>query len=774
MQRSLALSPLGLAALVALAGAVGSAGCAEQRVQGPPPSESTARSGPLGPQAPPMPFPALAGSAPADPGPTLLPAGPEGVPLGAPAALPRAWIEAVRLERWAEAAAQIDALPDADRARPEMRYVRARAAVGSGDGGKAVSLLAGLEPQLPLLADDIPRWRAEAELAAGPYADAAAYFAKSARPRDLAKAAVAYDKAGDTASALRSADLAVAAAARGKSAREEASARMVRARLRQSKTGDAAAEPDYRWVATHVPGSADGRAAADALEKMKRPLSPKEKLQSVDGLVDSGSPEAAAEIERMGKAPELLHARAMALYKARDYPEAAKAFQAAAKAPGKNGQEAEDWFYAARSMARADRDEDAIKAYLSVATRYKKSSYAEKAQYLAARLYLQGGRFKEAAKAYTAYLSAYKKGSSREDAEYERSLAWLSSGDPKAARKSLADQARRAGGEDSAKLHELEGVAAFRAGDPAAAIALWTEIARAIPLSWAAQTSRARLVGAGAPVPPLIEPAQERGAGKLEMKLPPAPSLLASIGLDGDAEARLAAAEREISAPYAGREGEALCGVYGLLSRAKRRYRVGINAVGLASLMRAPSESERWTWECLYPQPFAAGVRPLEDQHGLPKGLLHALMRQESAFDPAIVSPASAVGLMQLMPSTAKQAASEIAVDFDPDRLTSPDFNLKIGAFYIAKLLKMFQGQVALAAAAYNAGPKAVSHWLEAGVDNELDLWVARIPFDETRIYVARVAQNLARYQWLQGGEGAVAPLSLVIPAGAKAPPDAY
>ena len=158
----------------------------------------------------------------------------------------------------------------------------------------------------------------------------------------------------------------------------------------------------------------------------------------------------------------------------------------------------------------------------------------------------------------------------------------------------------------------------------------------------------------------------------------------------------------------------------------------------------------------------------------MPNGLLHALMRQESAFDPAIISPASAVGLMQLMPSTAKQAAAEMSLDYDQDRLTSPDFNLRVGAFYLKKVFKMFQNQVVLASAAYNAGPKAVSHWMSAGTDNDVDLWVARIPYDETRTYVARVSQNLARYQWLAGGEGAVMPLPLTLPSGVKASADAY
>ena len=129
---------------------------------------------------------------------------------------------------------------------------------------------------------------------------------------------------------------------------------------------------------------------------------------------------------------------------------------------------------------------------------------------------------------------------------------------------------------------------------------------------------------------------------------------------------------------------------------------------------------------------------------------------------------------MQLMPATAKQAAIELSLPFDEADLTRPDVNLRLGAFYIAKLLRMFQGSVALAAAAYNAGPRAVSRWLSGAADRDLDLWVARIPYEETRTYVARVAQNLTRYQWLEGGDAAVAEWALALPADAQVPSDAY
>jgi soluble lytic murein transglycosylase len=167
-------------------------------------------------------------------------------------------------------------------------------------------------------------------------------------------------------------------------------------------------------------------------------------------------------------------------------------------------------------------------------------------------------------------------------------------------------------------------------------------------------------------------------------------------------------------------------------------------------------------------------VNDLSSKERLPAELVYAIMRQESAFRPAVASPAGAVGLMQLMESTAESLAKEIGTEFAPERLTSPPYNLELATRYLRKLLDMFGGNVALAAASYNAGPQAVSRWLESGETLPLDLFVARIPYDETREYVERVVGNMARYAYLSGGDSAVPKLALEIDKGLRAPPDAY
>lgn len=697
---------------------------------------------------------------------------------GAPDAIAeRAWVEAVRLERWAEAASKVDALPAAERDRPEVKYARARAALALGDHERARDLLAGLDAALPDLAEDVRRYRAEACAVVGPYAEAAQYFSRSAKAKDLARAADALERAGDLPAARKMAERAVILAQKSRSRAAEAAARAVRARLAQGGPAGAAAVVDLRWAATHAPATPEGRAASEALEKLKVQLTPREVEARIEALFDAARGEdALAEVEGPAgatlAAPVRLHLRAMALYKARRYPDAVTAFEKAAKSTGR---EAEELHYAARSLSRAERDEDAIKKHREVARRFRATPWGDRSAFMAAQLLAQIGKYKEAAHAFTAYLSGFPHGERKEDAQYERALALLSSDSPQSARQLLARLAADAKRDDAARLLELEGVAAHRAGQREIAIRLWNKVHQVAPLSWASAMARARLAQAGEAPPPVMAPPPPQVGVPVDAQLPRPMALLTSVGLDADAETWLLANEQSAASAYPGHESEALCSMYSKLSRGKRRYKVGVAAVAYTTLMRTPSPSERWAWECVYPDPYRDHVRRTEEEHSLPFGLVHAVMRQESVFDPAIASPAGAVGLMQIIPPTASAIAREIEPEgAEPGQLRSPEVSVRYGGYYLGKLLGMFQGSVPLAAAAYNAGPRAVSHWLEKAKDLDADVWVARIPYEETRNYVARVSGNLLRYQWLAGGNDKVVTLPLELPKDARAPADAY
>lgn len=150
-------------------------------------------------------------------------------------------------------------------------------------------------------------------------------------------------------------------------------------------------------------------------------------------------------------------------------------------------------------------------------------------------------------------------------------------------------------------------------------------------------------------------------------------------------------------------------------------------------------------------------VRDQARATGLDASLIYAVLRQESVFNPRALSPAGARGLMQLMPATAREVARDLALaPLDLDQLFEPRVNITLGSHYLARMSREFGGNPALATAAYNAGPARVARWLP-DADMDADLWIATIPFSETRGYVRRVLAYRVIYDHRLGTE--IAPL---------------
>lgn len=155
-----------------------------------------------------------------------------------------------------------------------------------------------------------------------------------------------------------------------------------------------------------------------------------------------------------------------------------------------------------------------------------------------------------------------------------------------------------------------------------------------------------------------------------------------------------------------------------------------------------------------YPTISLAGVTAPEGP------LVLSLIRQESTFNPLIVSSAGARGLMQLMPQTAQLVAARLGVQHTQAKLTAdPQHNVRLGSAYMADMLARHNGSYVLAIASYNAGPNRVRQWLEQYGDprtpavDMLD-WIEQIPFSETRNYVQRVLEATIVYRSrLQGSK---------------------
>ncbi len=172
----------------------------------------------------------------------------------------------------------------------------------------------------------------------------------------------------------------------------------------------------------------------------------------------------------------------------------------------------------------------------------------------------------------------------------------------------------------------------------------------------------------------------------------------------------------------------------------------GLGQLELASLRwlggscRATLPLER----ALHPHRHGAVFAAAAAAAGLDPSLLLAVAKQESRFTPSVGSGAGAIGLLQLLPSTASELAG---APVTAEELRQPERNAPLGARYLRQMLDLWRGNPFAAVASYNAGPGAVAGWIDPRLGPTPELWVEAIPYPETRLYVKKVLGNLWSYQ---------------------------
>lgn len=163
-----------------------------------------------------------------------------------------------------------------------------------------------------------------------------------------------------------------------------------------------------------------------------------------------------------------------------------------------------------------------------------------------------------------------------------------------------------------------------------------------------------------------------------------------------------------------------------------------------------PADGNRRFWLIAYPRGFSDLVEREAGAERVEAELLWAVMREESGFSPGVESYANAVGLLQLLPGTARRFARGLACD--RRGLQQPENNVPIAARYLSFLLGRNRGRELLAVASYNAGEGAVDRWRRAEPGLELDEALEQFPYDQTRRYTRRVLSSYGAYHFLFGG----------------------
>ncbi len=155
----------------------------------------------------------------------------------------------------------------------------------------------------------------------------------------------------------------------------------------------------------------------------------------------------------------------------------------------------------------------------------------------------------------------------------------------------------------------------------------------------------------------------------------------------------------------------------------------------------------------LYPAVYSDIVNGISSEYKINPLLILSVMREESRFNSGAVSRAGALGLMQLMPYTARRMARLLGYEDDllsDEEILSPSVNITLGSYYLGRLLDEF-GSVPVAVAAYNAGENAVRRWLKAYEYHDVDEFIEDIPYRETRHYVKKVLRSYFRYLDIYG-----------------------
>jgi soluble lytic murein transglycosylase len=190
----------------------------------------------------------------------------------------------------------------------------------------------------------------------------------------------------------------------------------------------------------------------------------------------------------------------------------------------------------------------------------------------------------------------------------------------------------------------------------------------------------------------------------------------------------------------------------GLIMRGLGRYQLALARVSQLEKRDTPAEKEQHQqtkksanyWHSLYPLAYNEPIQAEAKKRQISPLLVLSIVRQESKFDPETRSPVGALGLMQVMPTTAAFIAPKI--EMSSYELINPADNIKLGAWYLAHMHDEVKNDSLLAVASYNAGPNNVSKWVKKIGFNDPDEFVENIPFDETQGYVRNVLGNYWNY----------------------------
>jgi soluble lytic murein transglycosylase len=661
------------------------------------------------------------------------------------------------LGRWARSIEELDrylgmADGPTDRDRGFANLWKGGAARGAGDVEAATAAYDRAAALLPEASDWILLESARAAAGAGRPDLVDAVLGRVdpelARDRGWRLRVEAYREADDLDGALEAANRAVAEL-RSSSARAAALVSMGRLRLERGDTDGArsafrrALELSSRTTAgidaarflTDLPGL----TAEDQLRIGRTYLAHGNTQRAVTGLqawLDSGSG-TAVERERVR------YDISSAWFRSGDYDDCERVLLGIVERNINRSLAAEAFYLAARCQYRDRRITQSRRTFVEVAERYPDEDAAARAMYLSADLDHDDGEIARATE-------RYRRATTMSPDVEEVGLAHMrlgglavQRGDWEAAVDEFDGYRRRyPNGRRYVQATYWSALASNELGNSAAAEDRLAEVLRLDPLSFYGARARELLgrsfwdmpLGATPETSAAIATAVDEALARLD--------LLLELGWSDAANYEIDRIRQQFAASRTG--------TYKLAEELNAR---GFTMIGIAigwDLFRRDGGWNERLLRIIYPFPYREIIVAESIERGVDPFLAAGLIRQESMFNPAAVSGAGAVGLMQVLPATGRTLARQLGLDgFNRDMLKHAELNAHLGTRYLAEQLADFDGRLPVVLAAYNAGPQRIDRWSQFPEFGDDEQFAERIPFAETRDYVKIVQNNATIYREL-------------------------
>jgi soluble lytic murein transglycosylase len=528
-------------------------------------------------------------------------------------------------------------------------------------------------------------------------------------------------------------------------------------------TGDTArAAPIFRDIYTSQPFTFEASQSATQLQAMGEPLSAAERKTHADALFNAKRyGEAAAEYNAIGRNnPQLSPADrdALAIYAAVcDFKLKNLSRRDIEKLPDTNDDTAALKLYMLAELSRNEGDRaghDALIAQL--VERFPTSRWLEEALYSGGNMYLLNHDPAQTIYHYSTLFKLFPNSTYAPSAHWR--TAWMNyriRNYPEAARLMDEQIVRYPGGlEIPATLYWRGRIYEDEEHNFPQAVNYYRRLSDVYADYYYANLARQRLAVLGAqpalaPAPPLSA-ANKAPAPDLTGDLPENDTHLIKARLLANAALNEYIAP-EIAASPTSAEWGALAQAeiyvsYGEVTRALQ----SMKRSGISFFTMPMDQVPAIYWQLMFPQPYWKELVANAGDNGLDPYLIASLIRQESEFNPAAISPANAYGLMQLLPSVGKSLAKKHGVKgFATNQLLDPTINLELGTINLKQAIDRYGGQVEYALAAYNAGDTPVRQWLASNDYKDVPEFVESIPYSETREYVQAILRNREIYRAL-------------------------